>query len=100
MTQPTLSTMNELATYQIIACVIALMTFPAVLFKWLVKDTKYEQEATIFLFVLDLLFTSLLYYAIVYHDPAHSGVYIAGVSIAFFAITYYKVRKFYLHKYH
>lgn len=91
--------MNELATYQIIACIIVLITLPAFLFKWIAKDTKYEREATIFIFSLDVLFTCAIYYGIIYRNTSLSSLFITAVSIAFFAILYYKTRKFYLHRY-
>jgi hypothetical protein len=91
--------MNDLATYQIVGCIIALLTLPALLFKLIVRGSKYEPEAHVFLFMLDILFSCALYFGIIHRNPSLSGLHVTAVSLAFFAITYYKTRKFYLHRY-
>ncbi len=93
--------MHELTYFEIAPfCVLILMYSLALVLKWISRGTRYQKEATVLLFIVDILFTGGLYFLYCIKNPSADTVTFVGITIFILGVIYYKARKFYLHKYY
>ncbi len=91
--------MNEFTSFETALCLLVFISLPALLFRWIASGTRYQKEATVLLFIIDILFTGGLYFLYCIKNPFINTTTFVGLTIFILGVTYYKARKFYLHKY-